>query len=67
MHAAILTLIGFLAFCATVYGAMSILAGGMSDDPMAGREAGNEGAAVGGTGLLVFLIVVGDAIWRWLA
>ena len=64
MVPAILTLIGFLAILAIGYGALSIFAGGMSDDPYGGQAAANQGAVFGVVGLIVLIVVIVVAFWR---
>ena len=64
MVPAILTLIGFLALLALGYGALSIFAGSMSDDPYGGQAAANQGAVFGVVGLVALVAVIGVAVWR---
>ena len=64
MVPAFLVLIGFIAVLAMAYGALSVFAGSMSDDPQAGEAAGREGAISFVVGLVALLIVIGAAIWR---
>lgn len=66
MISAILVLVGFLAFVAAGYGLLSIFAGGMSDAPMAGREAESDGLRllIGGAAVIIAVIAIG--LWRWL-
>lgn len=63
MKAALCVLFGFLAVLSMGYGALNIMAGGMSDSIEAGREAGAQGLWFGGSGFVVLLIVIGAAIW----
>jgi len=67
MLTSILVLIGFLAILAIGYGALNVMAGGMSDAPQAGSEAVNEGVWIGGVGLAILAGVVAIGLWRWLA
>ena len=63
MFPAFLVLIGFIAVLAMLYGALSVFAGSMSDDPQAGEAAGREGAVTFVVAFVVLLIVIGVAIW----
>ena len=64
MGSAILVLIGFLAVLAMGYGALSIFAGSMSDDPVSGDAAGTEGATAFLIGLVVLIAVIVAALFR---
>jgi hypothetical protein len=64
MVAAILTLVGFLELLAMGYGALSIFAGSMSDDPYGGQAAAYQGAVFGVVGLIVLIVVIVVAFWR---